>query len=275
MLVCPLLRIGAGPGGQFSCQHDDPVGQQVVGVLDRAPAQDVGGVQNDLESASPEVARMTREVQALLEDRPHPLVDDQARPKQLQRALGERPLPEADSQRDFPAQVEVRSRLGFLVGDTLVGLQEQRRRQQARRDARTPVVQAIQVGEVLLTEQLFAVQSEEAVEGVPSDVIEVGMVAAVWIRLPPEHRKCLLVVFRQEECTQTVSSGLFGHASSLSLYRRALDLQTRCRYGFYDSLVIAAALDSGCTRLYSGVLQLAHAFEQATGFGKRRPPIVA
>jgi amidase len=24
-----------------------------------------------------------------------------------------------------------------------------------------------------------------------------------------------------------------------------------------------------------GVLQLAHAFEQATGFGKRRPPIVA
>jgi hypothetical protein len=145
-------------------------------------------------------------------------VDDQARPKQLQSALGERPLPEADSQRDFPAQVEVRSRLGFLVGDTLVGLQEQRRRQQARRDARTPVVQAIQVGEVLVTEQLFAVQSEEAVEGVPSDVIEVGMVAAFWIRLPPEHRKYLLVDFRQE-CTQTVNSGLFGHASRRCIAR--------------------------------------------------------
>ena len=42
---------------------------------------------------------------------------------------------------------------------------------------------------------------------------------------------------------------------SLSLYRRALDLQTRYRYGFYDSLVIAAALDAGCTRLYSEDLQ--------------------
>jgi predicted nucleic acid-binding protein len=35
----------------------------------------------------------------------------------------------------------------------------------------------------------------------------------------------------------------------------ALDLQTRYRYGFYDSLVIAAALDAGCTRLYSEDLQ--------------------
>jgi predicted nucleic acid-binding protein len=38
---------------------------------------------------------------------------------------------------------------------------------------------------------------------------------------------------------------------SPALYERALDLPTRYRYGFYDSLIIAAALDAGCTRLYS------------------------
>lgn len=42
---------------------------------------------------------------------------------------------------------------------------------------------------------------------------------------------------------------------SLSLYGRALDLQARYRYGFYDSLIIAAALEAGCDRLYSEDLQ--------------------
>jgi predicted nucleic acid-binding protein len=48
---------------------------------------------------------------------------------------------------------------------------------------------------------------------------------------------------------------LYRAPASLSLYRRALDLQTRYHYGFYDSLIIAAALDAGCTRLYSEDLQ--------------------
>jgi hypothetical protein len=57
-----------------------------------------------LELAAPEVARPTRKVQAILEKRPHPLVDDQARPKQLQRALlakglSSRPTPSATFQR--------------------------------------------------------------------------------------------------------------------------------------------------------------------------------
>jgi predicted nucleic acid-binding protein len=42
---------------------------------------------------------------------------------------------------------------------------------------------------------------------------------------------------------------------SLALYRRALEVQARYRYGFYDSLIVAAALDAGCTRLYSEDLQ--------------------
>lgn len=42
---------------------------------------------------------------------------------------------------------------------------------------------------------------------------------------------------------------------SSMLYERALELQGRYRYSLYDSLVVAAALESGCTRLYSEDLQ--------------------
>jgi predicted nucleic acid-binding protein len=42
---------------------------------------------------------------------------------------------------------------------------------------------------------------------------------------------------------------------SQGLYHRGLDIQARYRYGFYDALIIAAALDAGCTRLYSEDLQ--------------------
>ena len=42
---------------------------------------------------------------------------------------------------------------------------------------------------------------------------------------------------------------------SLALYRRALGVQARYRYSFYDSLIVAAALEAGCTRLYSEDLQ--------------------
>ncbi|MFM9880049.1 MAG: PIN domain-containing protein [Burkholderiaceae bacterium] len=42
---------------------------------------------------------------------------------------------------------------------------------------------------------------------------------------------------------------------SQPLYQTALDLQARWRYSFYDSLVIAAALQAGCTRLLSEDLQ--------------------
>jgi len=52
-----------------------------------------------------------------------------------------------------------------------------------------------------------------------------------------------------------VLAPLFRVPASLSLYRRTLDLQARYRYGFYDSLIIAAALDAGCTLLYSEDLQ--------------------
>lgn len=42
---------------------------------------------------------------------------------------------------------------------------------------------------------------------------------------------------------------------SLALYLRGLDLQSRYGFSFYDALIVAAALESGCTRLYTEDLQ--------------------
>ena len=39
------------------------------------------------------------------------------------------------------------------------------------------------------------------------------------------------------------------------LVRRALELQSRYRFSFYDSLIVAAALDAGCKTLYTEDLQ--------------------
>lgn len=54
---------------------------------------------------------------------------------------------------------------------------------------------------------------------------------------------------------ENVLAPLLRVPASISLYNRALDVQARYRYGFYDSLIVAAALDAGCTRLYSEDLQ--------------------
>ena len=46
-----------------------------------------------------------------------------------------------------------------------------------------------------------------------------------------------------------VLAPLWRVSPSSALYHHALDIQDRYRYGFYDSLIVAAALDAGCTRL--------------------------
>ena len=54
---------------------------------------------------------------------------------------------------------------------------------------------------------------------------------------------------------EDVLAPLWRVSPSSALYHRALDVQARYRYGFYDSLIVAAALDAGCVRLYSEDLQ--------------------
>jgi len=42
---------------------------------------------------------------------------------------------------------------------------------------------------------------------------------------------------------------------SIPLYQHGLEVQSRYRFSFYDSLIIAAALEAGCNTLYSEDLQ--------------------
>jgi predicted nucleic acid-binding protein len=51
---------------------------------------------------------------------------------------------------------------------------------------------------------------------------------------------------------------------NVALYRRGLDVQARYGFSFYDSVIIAAALESGCTRLYSEDLQHGQQIEGLT-----------
>ena len=42
---------------------------------------------------------------------------------------------------------------------------------------------------------------------------------------------------------------------TLTFYQRGLDLQAHYQFSFYDSLIVAAALEAGCKTLYSEDLQ--------------------
>jgi predicted nucleic acid-binding protein len=44
-------------------------------------------------------------------------------------------------------------------------------------------------------------------------------------------------------------------SASAAIYQRALDIQGRWRFSFYDSLIVSAALSAGCTRLLTEDLQ--------------------
>ena len=51
---------------------------------------------------------------------------------------------------------------------------------------------------------------------------------------------------------------------SISLYERALSVHRRWRFSFYDSLIVAAALESDCKVLYSEDLQDGQEIESLT-----------
>jgi predicted nucleic acid-binding protein len=54
---------------------------------------------------------------------------------------------------------------------------------------------------------------------------------------------------------EAVLSPLWKAMPSMELYRRALELRSRYQFSFYDSLIIAAALEMHCTQLLSEDLQ--------------------
>ena len=63
---------------------------------------------------------------------------------------------------------------------------------------------------------------------------------------------------------KTVLVPLWKVNPSEDLYARAMEIQQRYRYSFYDSLIIAAALAAGCNRLMSEDFQSGQKIETLT-----------
>jgi predicted nucleic acid-binding protein len=51
---------------------------------------------------------------------------------------------------------------------------------------------------------------------------------------------------------------------SQSLYVKSIDIQERYKFSFYESLIITAALEAGCSTLYSEDLQHGQRIETLT-----------
>lgn len=71
-------------------------------------------------------------------------------------------------------------------------------------------------------------------------------------------------VAEAERFLDDVLAPLWRGGPSVALYHRALDLQSRYRLAFYDALIVAAALEAGCTRLWSEDLQHGQRIESLT-----------
>ena len=67
-----------------------------------------------------------------------------------------------------------------------------------------------------------------------------------------------------QRALQNVLAPLWRVQPSAALYARALDVQERYQFGFYDGLIVAAALEAGCTRLLSEDLQHGQRIEGLT-----------
>lgn len=87
-------------------------------------------------------------------------------------------------------------------------------------------------------------------------------------------QECLNTVLRKAEVAldaqgaraylDAVLLPLMKVGASAALYVRALDIQLRWRFGFYDSLVVASALSAGCDTLLTEDLQHGQVIETLT-----------
>lgn len=115
---------------------------------------------------------------------------------------------------------------------------------------------------------LFIYQLEEAdkrKQNIANDIIREGIDTGNACISYQVVQECLNTVLRKAEVPLDNASArdyldyvlapLLRVSASIDLYHRGLDIQTRYRFGFYDALIIAAALDAGCTRLYSEDMQ--------------------
>ena len=87
-------------------------------------------------------------------------------------------------------------------------------------------------------------------------------------------QECLNTVLRKAEVAldaqgaraylDAVLLPLMKVSANAALYQRALDIQSRWRFGFYDSLIVASALAAGCDTLLTEDLQHGQVIETLT-----------
>jgi predicted nucleic acid-binding protein len=89
-------------------------------------------------------------------------------------------------------------------------------------------------------------------------------VAQEWLNVALRKAAVPLNTEQARACLEAVLLPLLTVMPSPALYHRALDLQARWRFGFYDSLIVAGALAAGCKRLLSEDLQHGQRIETLT-----------
>lgn len=76
-----------------------------------------------------------------------------------------------------------------------------------------------------------------------------------FLNLAARHARPVFSLPEAAEYLNTVLWPLVGHIPSREFYERALEIRADTGYTFYDALIVAAAIESGCQTLYSEDLQ--------------------
>ena len=111
--------------------------------------------------------------------------------------------------------------------------------------------------------QLEGIDTRKA--GIANELIERGIATRTACISFQVIQECINTAIRKAEVRLTedemrryvedVLAPLYRVQPSVRLYGKSLDIHARYRFGFYDSLIVAAALEAGCNSLYTEDLQ--------------------
>ncbi|MDE0006159.1 MAG: PIN domain-containing protein [Rhodospirillaceae bacterium] len=110
--------------------------------------------------------------------------------------------------------------------------------------------------------------------GIANELIERGIATRTACISFQVIQECINTAIRKAEVRLTedemrryvedVLAPLYRVQPSVRLYGKSLDIHARYRFGFYDSLIVAAALEAGCNSLYTEDLQHGQRIEGVT-----------
>jgi len=110
--------------------------------------------------------------------------------------------------------------------------------------------------------------------GIANDLIERGIATRTACISFQVIQECVNTAIRKAEVRLTedemrrymedVLAPLYRIQPSIRLYGKSLDIHARYRFGFYDSLIVASAVEAGCNRLYTEDLQHGQRIEGVT-----------